>query len=173
MIQLTFQPSLDPFHAMFRLLRLRSLYRTCGDVSVDHARIIDFYFVFPFKIEDVRLRPEHRRYKKLSYLYLSSKSYGNQPEDKILFERMLAMQVAAMETLGANGYLHPERLRESWISFTAADPAPELRDRIAALNSEESDLLEFLSVLANDYVVPGVNGLKHRTGLMEHRYDVV
>ena len=42
MIQLAFQAALDPFHAMFRLVRLRQLFAEIGELSVDHVRIIDF-----------------------------------------------------------------------------------------------------------------------------------
>lgn len=173
MIQLSYQPSLDPFHAMFRILRAIPVYRANLEISVDHARILDFYMVFPFRIEYIRLRPEHRKYKRLAQAYAHSKPYGEQPEDSALFERMNAMQTAAMETLASNEYLDAARLRASWLRPNDLAPPPALQARLDELNSQQSDLIEFLSVLASEYSVAGVNGLKHRTSLMEHRYDVV
>jgi hypothetical protein len=48
---------------------------------------------------------------------------------------------------------------------------PALAERIAALNEADAELLGALRVLATEYPLEGVDGLKHRTGLLEYRYD--
>jgi hypothetical protein len=173
MIQLTFQAALDPFHAMFRLLRLREIYRIVGRVSVDQARILDFYLIFPFRVADLRLRPEHRKFRRLSTSFADLRPYGEQPEDRMLFERMAPMQVAAMETLASNEYYSSDEMRTSWLVPTSKEVRSPIQDRILEINAADGDLIQFLSTLAVEYPVSGTNGLKHRSALMEHRYDVI
>jgi hypothetical protein len=50
-IQLTYQAAFDPFHAIFRLLRLWSILKR-RPLPHDTVRILDFYLLFPFRIGD-------------------------------------------------------------------------------------------------------------------------
>src|SRR5271165_6100359 len=109
MTQLTFQPALDPFHAMFRLIRLRHLFGGSG-LEIDHARIIDFYLLFPFRIDELRLSRAHQRFKRLSQKYSFLTPYGEQPDSSLLFQRMEPVQITALETLAANSLLDPGAL---------------------------------------------------------------
>lgn len=173
MIQLSFQPALDPFHAMFRFARLHGLLFSLGELSMDHVRILDFFLVFPYRIDAIRLLPAHRRFRKLAQQYQHQRPYGEQPEDAALFQRMAPMQAVAMETFASGGFYDAERLRAFWVRPTSSALPIEIAARVSELNQANGDLLEFLRVLATEYQVGGANGLKHRTGLMEHRYDVV
>ena len=83
------------------------------------------------------------------------------------------MQVAALETLAAQHLIDPDSL-ESGLFCTSPTSIPEtIAKRIKEANKNESQLMAFLKVLASEYALSGENGLKHRTGLMEHRYDAV
>src|SRR5262249_55290164 len=66
MIQLTYEPALDPYHTTFRFLRLRPVIAQHGPLHRDHARILDFYQLFPFRIAEIRLTPKHRKFRKLA-----------------------------------------------------------------------------------------------------------
>jgi hypothetical protein len=173
MIRLTFQPAFDPFHAVFRLLRLRPTIAVFGPLHRDHVRILDFYLLFPFRIAGIRLIPQHRRYRKLSSDYQAVKPYGHQPEDHVVFKRMELMQIAALETLAARELIAPERLNVGQVEATAESEPEELANRVEAVNEQEADLIAFLGVLASEYGLTGANGLKDRTNLLDHRYDAV
>jgi hypothetical protein len=173
MSQLTFQPSLDPFHAVFRFLRLRELFNNKNALSRDHSRILDFYLLFPFCIRTIRLARGHQKYKKLSDKYASLKPYGDQPDGPLMLQRMQPMQFAALETLAAQSYLDKQELQHDVVAATDRLVPQPIDERLSVLNSEQSDLLEFLSVLASEYEILGDSGLKARTGLMEYRYDAV
>jgi hypothetical protein len=47
-----------------------------------------------------------------------------------------------------------------------------LGERIKQINTNEADLMKALGTIAG-YALDGTNGLKDRTGLLEHRYDAV
>jgi hypothetical protein len=173
MIQLTYEPALDPFHAVYRVLRLRSIIANCGPLPRDHVRILDFYQLFPFCIDHIRLARQHRRFRKLASDYKAAAPYGDQPEDRILFNRMEPMQIAALETLATHGLIDPEQWNIGEVRTTESRIPEALAGRIEAANEHDRELHAFLSVLASEYNLTGVNGLKDRTGLMEYRHDAV
>jgi hypothetical protein len=172
MSQLVFQPALDPFHAVFRFLRLFPIVASAA-LSRDHARILDYYLLFPFRIRSMRLAPAHQKFKRLSETYAHLKPYGEQPDGPLIFERMEPMQTAALETLASRGFLDLKALQSDEIKATTKVIPDELAARVHALNSQQSDLLEFLVVLAQNYDLSGKDGLKARSELLEYRYDAV
>src|SRR5690349_18245742 len=111
MIQLAYQPAFDPFHAIFRLLRLRPVLVGSGSLHRDHVRLLDFYLLFPFRIEGIRLLSKHRGYRKLASVYATAKLYGDQPEDVTLFSRMEPIQTVALETLAIHRVLDALELK--------------------------------------------------------------
>lgn len=173
MIQLTFQPAFDPFHAVFRSLRLRPIIQKHGPLHRDHVRVLDFYLLFPFRIEGIRLAPKHRKYRKLAEDYEAKKPYGNQPEDRSVFGRMEHMQLTALDTLAKKNLIVPERWADGEVSATATSIPVPLGPRVEEANAQEADLLAFLEVLVTYYEFLGPNGLKDRTKLLEARYDAV
>ena len=172
MIQLTFQAALDPFHSVFRLLRLRGLTQT-HELYRDQLRILDFYMVFPFRVDEIRLTREQRTLKKLAADYASQKPYGELPDSNVLFDRMRPISDAAMATMAARGFYETDALERGDIRDTKKATPAELQERIATLNAEQANLLEFLNTLASSFTFFGPEGLKARTGLIEHRYDSI
>jgi hypothetical protein len=173
MIQLSFQPALDPFHAMFRLLRLRPLLREAGELPVDHVRILDFYVAFPFRIEGLRVKTEHRRLKTAAMKVDWPLPYGDQPEDKVVLARMEPIQEVALQTLASHTLIDGPKLDQGLV-MVAEVPVPSgLAARIEDANVREGSLLALLGVLAGEYGLTGPGGLKERSGLLEHRYDAV
>jgi hypothetical protein len=170
---LSFQPAFDSFHAMFRLLRLRETIDRVGSLGKDHVRILDFYLLFPFRIREMRLHPRHQRFKRLAEKYAGLKPYGEQPDARLLYGRMEPLFVAAIETLASKGFIKTEKIESDLVEYTTQLVPDPLASRLSALNEAQSDLMEFMSVLATDYEVSGRDGLKSRTGLMEYRYDAL
>lgn len=169
----TFQPALDPYHAVFRMLRLHNIFVTGHVITFDHLRLLDFYLLFPFRFDEIRLAPTHRGLKKIGSLYAGSRPYGGVPDSNVLFGRMRSIQSAAIDTLLDQGYLasrDPDRIELVVVEKEAPE---DLRQRVSATNSKQAELMEALKTLATHYPINGPNGLKARTGLLEHRYDPV
>jgi len=172
MIQLSYQAALDPFHGLFRLLRLWPILSK-GPLPRETVRILDFYLLFPFRIGDIRMAKSHMRYRRLAKTYAHTKPYGEQPEGRAILSRMEPFQNAALNTLAANGLIDPDRLLLGEVRATDAPMPADIAVRVNAANDSQADLIEFLGVLASDYELLGPDGLKDRTGLLEHRYDPV
>ena len=173
MIQLSFQPAFDPFHAVYRFLRLFPIIRRLGGLHRDQVRILDYYVLFPHRLSSVRFMQQHRRCKSLGKKYSDQKPYGEQPEDRSLFDRMEPMQMAAFQTLATSGLIDPSALLVGRVEVTDLPLPAGLEDRIEAANREDEALMDCLGVLASEYTLAGANGLKDRTGLLEHRYDAI
>lgn len=173
MIHLTYEPAFDPLHTMFRAFRIREGLSRPFRLPRDLFRILDFYLLFPASLQNLRFRPEHRRLKKQAAATKRAPPYGPRPDDLVLFERMRPFQDAALDTLAMRGFFSNEALNEGWVTPEDKPVPPELIDRVGATNATEADLLTALRTIAKDYQLEGLNGLKDRTGLLEHRYDAV
>jgi hypothetical protein len=172
-IQLSYQPALDPFHTVFRLLRALPYVEAVGELPRDHVRILDFYILYPFRISAVRLRPQERRFRNFKTAYENLKPYGEQPDDVVMFTRMQPIQIAAMETLADKLIIDPIEWQRERVRPTGSTLPKELALRVVRANNDEPNVVDLLTVLSKEYALNGPNGLKDRTGLMEYRYDAV
>lgn len=172
MIQLSYQAALDPFHALFRLLRLWPILSK-GPLPRETVRILDFYLLFPFRIGEIKIAKRHLHFRRLAKTYAHTKPYGEQPEGRAILNRMEPIQNAALNTLAANGFIDTDRLLLGEVRVTDVPIPDDIASRVNAANSNQVDLMEFLGLLASDYNLLGPDGLKDRTGLLEYRYDPV
>ena len=156
MIQLSYQPALDPFHSVFRLLRVLPYVESAGVLHRDHVRILDFYLLYPFRISAARLTPQHRQFRKFETSYEDRKPY-----------------VTAMETLADKLVIDPTEWQHDRVRPTGTKLPEELAARVATANAAEPELADLVSVLSKEYSLYGQNGLKNRTGLLEYRYDAI
>ena len=173
MIQLSYEAAFDPLHAMYRAIRLREGVVAGQRLPSDLFRILDFYLLFPGSFQQIRLRPAHRKLKTRASQTRRAPPYGPRPEDPVLFERMRPYQVSALETLALQGLFSPTALEDGWVEIIEGDIPAALAARARQANTDEAGLMEALAILASDYPLTGSDGLKDRTGLLEHRYDAV
>lgn len=169
---LSFQPAFDVFHTEFRFLRLRRIMSAGAPWHYDQLRIADFYLLFFFRIQSVRLSPKHRSYKKLAREQ-NEQRYEMQPDDQLIFDRMEGIQRAAIDTLVANDFFEKETFKSEMVIETQRLEPEVLSKRIDSINSKESRILEVIQSLVSEYSLLGPEGIKARTGLLEYRYDAI
>jgi len=169
MIQLSFEPAYDAYHGMFRAARLSAVL-PANEIEYDKFRILDFYLCFPELIDQLRLKRPDLRFHKLARSHRST--YAGKPDGRLAFGRMKPPQTAAAQTLAIGGYFDSQALTLGMVRILKSPPE-KLTQRIESLNRDEDGLVEFIKVLARDYPLAGENGLKHRSGLMEYRYDAI
>ncbi|MCL4677210.1 MAG: hypothetical protein KJ017_01295 [Alphaproteobacteria bacterium] len=173
MTQLTYNEAFDPYHATFRFLRL---WKGCGLVGKTHfdmLRILDFYLLFPFRIQNMSLFSEDRGWRKISKRYDDRKPYGELPDDVSIFSRMEPFQRAAVTSLVNAGFLSADAWHCNQIEFVGGNLTSELEMRCSELNVSMRDVINVLCSIKERYPLLGRNGLKDRTGLLEYRYDAV
>ena len=169
---LAFQPAFDVLHTQFRFLRLRRLMSADTPLHFDQLRIADFYLVFFFRLADVRLSPRHKRLKQLANS-LASDRYEIQPDDHLLFSRMGRTQRAAVETLSFCGFFDSDAYRSGVILEGNRQESSALASRIDLANESEAKKMAAIQTLISEYDLLGPDGIKARTGLLEHRYDAI
>jgi len=170
---ISYQPALDRFHALFRMSCLLAAFPEKYPMETGKFRILDFYMVFPFRLEGFTFKQAHTGLKKVGRTYGHAQPYGGVPDDTALFLRMAPMQILAMDTLAAHDMIDREAYAKDAIQPGEENSPPELAERTAAFIEEHGDLVSTLRTLAGDYAFLGEDGLKRRSGLMEYKYDVV
>jgi hypothetical protein len=160
MIQLSYQAALDPFHTMYRDLRILNAIGPSHPLFVDHMRVLDFYLLFPFKISAIRLMPQHRKFRGLADDYENVRPYGNLPDNTQIFARMEPIQIAALESLAEKEIIDAAELKNGNVIRTQISLPPALDARVSDANAREPKLMEAISALGSEYTHP--IGLQNR-----------
>ncbi|MEF3135385.1 hypothetical protein OS035_28460 [Rhizobium sp. 268] len=171
MNQIVYQEALDPYHAVFRILRILQLNEREEALAVDHLRVLDFYVLFPFRISTFRFRRKHSGFKQLGVRYEHARPYGEWPDEKALIARMQPIQLAALATLGRVEIIDAPKLTRGLVLLIGDLPNGELEARVTDQNAANPELSAFLKTLINEYPTAGQDGIKSRSGLLEYRYD--
>lgn len=165
---LIYHPAFDAYHCVFRMLLLAD---QLFDLEVDKAKLLDFYLLFPGAVKNIRL-PE-----TLKNLRAQAKEAINVYRDPVselsTFREMRHIQDAALKCIAASGLIDLERYEAGFVTRTKTPINPALRTKQAAFLNESPSIIK--SILSELSRIPllGHDGLKHRSQLMEHRYDYV
>ena len=173
MTQLTYNEAFDPYHAGFRFFRLHAACNLIESTAFDMLRILDFYLLFPFRLQNIKLYSQDTDWRGISKSYLKKAPYGQIPDDNSIFTRMEPFQRAAATSLAHSGYISADAWRRNEIIFVKAELPRDLSDRCNALNDEMADFIPILCAIRARYRLTGRDGLKDRTGLLEFRYDPI
>lgn len=165
---LVYHAALDINHARFRLLYILELHPQ-RQLIFDLLRILDFYFLFPHLLGGVTLARNMTRQKR-AFAERSSK-HNRVPSPKLLIRQMQGIHETAVRALMADGLVLPEPF-ELQIVQRSATPVPDALEKVFTSQPEdERALANFLATELATMPLNGQDGLKARTGLLEHRYD--
>ena len=164
---LIYHPAFDAYHCVFRML---ALIDSLPDIEIDMLRLCDFYLVFPSEIERIRLPAELSHGRKIAKS--SSSIYRDPINAKQAFRDMSEIQLAALRNIAASGLIDIDYYERGVIHKNSSKKASEhVISRINNYFKGHSELANFIVKSFSKFPLRGVNGLKHRTGLLEYRYD--
>lgn len=165
---LIYHPAFDAYHCVFRLL---SILEGREAIENDRLRILDFVLCFPSVVADFRLPQKAVSIKKAAQL--ADNVYRTPLNPKATFNMLSASQDGALVCLAAASFVEPNCLREG--SATRAKmPLPErLTLRCTTFRAREPLFFDKVLPALLDIPLFGNDGLKARSGLLEHRYDTV
>ncbi|KAA0573286.1 hypothetical protein FZ983_30165 [Azospirillum sp. B21] len=171
MTQISYQPAYDAYHSLFRLVQL--LYALeHRSATLPFSRICSFFIAFPHFMTEIRYPREIAHFRRsLSKLYRKD-SYVRLPSKIALFENMRPFHDAAVQTLVVQGYVEREQYIVGYLTRTAKKIDNKLLEMVRERNEQNVLLFDAMQRISA-YPLDGVNGIKHRTGLMEHRYDSI
>ena len=167
---LTYQPQNDVYNGIFRILSLL-MYDTTREYHIDLLRILDFYYIFPNFICDIKF-PSNLIKDKAIFKKYSDNLYFIKGQKKQIFYTLTKVQDSSLNILFSKNILDCSLYKKEIIKLNAnIDFAPFLYEQIMYRNTENKDIIDFLINKLSKIDFLGENGLKARTGLMEYKYD--
>ncbi len=165
---LIYHPAYDAYHCVFRSLLITNHLKV---IEVPKLRILDFFLCFPAEIQRIRLPLTHREGRQISKS--AANPYRGPTNMNQAFHKMEHIQLAAYRTLAASSLIVADELESGLVRRTQAEVPMELQDMLSKAVQNSQSVVTYLVDKLGQIELLGIDGLKHRTGLMEHRYDVV
>ena len=166
---LIYHPAFDAYHCVFRMLVISGAVPT---LELAKLRILDYYMCFPAEVALIQLPQEHAEIRKVARTIKNE--YRGPVSTHRAFRDMEPIQHAAARLLAASGVFDSRQLELGTVSRTTNALPDDL------LKAQALDPASSAATAVSNYVLhklsslplSGSGGLKQRTGLMEHRYDV-
>jgi hypothetical protein len=165
---LIYHPAFDAYHCVFRMLLLADKIL---DLETDKAKLLDFYILFPGMVKNMRLPDSLKNLR--SQAKKAVNVYRDPVSEVSTFREMRHIQDAALKCIAASGLIDLERYEAGYVTRTQLPTNLVLKTmQENFLNSNQPIITEILTGLSSIPLL-GNDGLKHRSQLMEHRYDYV
>lgn len=167
---LVYHPAFDFYHSLVRSLALLQHFHE--PLHVDRLRILNFYAAFPPELANARLPAGSGKVRARAR---RKESQYNIPHDRLVaFRRSSRVLMSALNSLSATQIVKPERLAHDLCQLNNAKLQwyQEVNEAVSEYADREAELLEDINTTLGKVHLLGPGGVKHRSGLMEHRYDV-
>jgi hypothetical protein len=169
---LIYDPALDPYHSAIRILTITLAAQSKAiELTFDAARIADYFLVYPAKIVNftfpAQLKSLRTAAKELENPY--RQTLGN----RATFDKMRPIFLSALSGLVAAGYIDEDALKSGVLKPSNMKIPEDLAAAVDRFQIRQTTVGKF--VLSDMLAMRpnGDNGLKHRSKLIEHRYDIV
>lgn len=165
---LVYHPAFDAYHCVFRLL---AILESREQIESDRLRILDFVLCFPAVVGDFRLPQKAMAIRKPAKL--ADNVYRTPLNSRATFGVLSASQEGALACLAAASFIAPNNLNEGIVVRTSSPLPDGLAQQCAKLKEREHLFFQQILPVLLDISLFGNDGLKARSGLLEHRYDTV
>lgn len=169
---LIYDPALDPYHSAIRILTIA--IAASGreiELTLDAARIADYFLVYPAKIINFTFPAEFKSMRTAAKE--AENPYRQTLGNKAAFEKMKPIFLSALSGLVAAGFVDEEDIKRGILKLSAEDMPNDLVAAVDRFLDRQTTVGKF--VLSDMIAMRpnGDNGLKHRSKLIEYRYDIV
>jgi hypothetical protein len=163
-----YHPAYDLNHCAFRFITLLSDIDG-NQTEWDTMQILDFYYVFPHLLADIRLPRNPIATKKI--LKSIPNPYETLPNPRRLMFELRALHQEAARALVAKGILDKDLFLKNIIRLYSERVPEALNVQINNNEKRNTFWYQLIVKFMATYPINGKNGLKDRTQLMEYRYD--
>lgn len=172
MTGISYHPLYDPYHCLFRLSAILR-YRPEIDFDIHRIKLVDFYLLVPSLIQKIRLSGIERENRTNKNLHNTPLPYQKLPASKHLFMCLSPIQdVAFRHQIGA-GLIDNSAYKSGRFKYGSFQELPtEYVEHVEHYIRRNMPIFDFLIHDLAEIPTFGSGGLKDRTGLMDHRYDV-
>ncbi|WP_175730358.1 ABC-three component system middle component 5 [Burkholderia ambifaria] len=163
---LIYHPAYDAYHCVFRMLLIAE---HVTNIEIEKARLLDFYLIFPGMVRTIRLPDTLKTLR--SQAKVAANVYRDPVSGLSTFRDMRHIQEAALKSIAASGLINIKRFEHGFVTRTEMPIAPILKEKLNAFVSANGPMIEGILTGLSQIPLRGPDGLKHRSQLMEHRYD--
>ena len=168
---LTYQPQNDVNYCIYRFFSLFFIDEN-KEYAIDTFKIIDFFYMFPHFIKNIKVRKEQISERNSLDDYCNV--YAIDGNQKQLFERLNNCQEMAFEILVSKKILDIDKFQEGIVLLNnSLDIASRFIECIEETNLKNKKLLNFLTKSLASVQLYGKGGLKDRSKVMEYKYDTI
>jgi hypothetical protein len=168
---LIYDPALDPYHSAIRALAIvMSSSEQHVELPIDAARIADYFLVYPYEMTGFRFPSEFRAIR--AAVKETENPYRHAFGTRATFERMRPIFFSALSGLVAAELIDAEGLKRGVLALSNKAMPDDLAAAIARFHKRQTIVGRF--ILTEFLAIPttGDDGLKHRSSLIEYRYDL-
>jgi hypothetical protein len=141
-----------------------------SETEVDKARLLDFYLLFPAMVASIRLPAAMRDARKLAKA--EANVYHDPLNAATTFRELRHIQEAALRCVAASGLIDKVRFEAGYVTRTDLQIPDELKQKVDAFIAQRQPVADVVLKELASIPLRGHDGLKHRTDLMEYKYDV-
>jgi hypothetical protein len=163
-----YHPAYDLNHCAFRFITLLSDIDG-NQTKWETMQILDFYYVFPHLLYDIRL-PRNPIATKKTLKFIPN-PYETLPNPRRLMFELRALHQEAARALVAKGILDKNLFLKNIIRLYSERIPEALRLQINNNENRNTIWYQLIVKCLAMHPINGKNGLKDRTQLMEYRYD--
>ncbi len=163
-----YHPARDINHCAFRFINLLFDIEP-NQLEWEKLQILDFYYVFPHLLGNIRLPRNSIATKK--NLQNIPHTYESLPNPRRLMFSLRALHNETARALVAKGIFEKELYLKNIITLDTLKIPFNLLRRIEKNPKRNTQWYKLLIESLAEYPLDGKNGLKNRTNLMEFRYD--
>lgn len=156
-----YHPFDDVYHCFCRLSLLLS-HLPPKEYEIKKIQILDFYFLFPGLIKNMRFPRELMLHK--AYINEIKESYTSIENPKELIIHLEHQVIEVIHHMAAHDLIDIERLKQNNVLCTNQNKYVPIIQRIEGYDKE---LLKFLTSVLAEIPLNGKNGLKARTSLFD------
>ncbi len=164
---LTYHSSLDPYHCFFRVMFFLSKSKENRVYEIDKIRIIDFYLSSPAALKNFKFPSSSRAQKKL--FAGKANEYNEIPNQRALFFEMQHIHKAIFDMMMSTGLIDGAQYKKGNIYLLRECVSGELNELLKCSVSIDQDAQNFAINNLAEIPLLGTNGLKDRSGLMDHK----
>lgn len=169
-----YNPAFDPFSGIYRMLNILKHFDTREIVEVDRLRIYDFYLLFPYKAYKIRMKPTEGKLKRRLAEFVKEKKanpYNKVTNDRRLFQQLQPYQMIALSHIASYGLIDPQLLLDQKVKISDAAKMQQVMVQLEDMSDKEKNMISWLNLCFRTTPLAGTYGLKHRTQLLEYKYD--
>jgi len=169
---ITYNPAFDLYHGIFRMAHILRKMDERKRYEIDSVRIWDFYMLYPNKLNNVLLKLDEKELRDArKMLKLKETAYDYKGDIRKLFEWIKPFQMSAIGCLVSCGILGKDAFEAGYVEVVNHDLLDVFVEKTGDISVHEQNVLNFLNFLFSGMSLTGIYGMKHRTKLIECKYD--